>query len=323
MGKAIAKREAGILGALDRKRMREALADSLAEGTRRAYKAALALFSTWTAARGIKAEEAGADVIAAYLAARDAEGRAGSTLGKDLAAIVTARAIMGKPLSDADKGQLARVLKGLRKKAGRAGRGTGPRKAARADDIKAMVSALPPGLMGKRDRALLLCGFALMARRGELVALTVENIEPTSGGYYVHVKGGKTDAEGKGFVKFLPSSSGPYSPGKALRAWLDAAGIVSGPIFRRIRKGGHIAAEGMTGQMVARIIHRAAEEAGIAEAEEFAGHSLRRGAITEAAEAGASIYAIMGQSGHKSAQMVSAYVEARDKREAYPLKGII
>jgi integrase len=45
------------------------------------------------------------------------------------------------------------------------------------DAIRKAVALLPPTVIGKRNRALLLLAYALMARRSELVALNVEDFE--------------------------------------------------------------------------------------------------------------------------------------------------
>lgn len=42
----------------------------------------------------------------------------------------------------------------------------------------------------------------------------------------------------------------------ALRRWLDHAGIYSGPIFRRIRRSGHIEETALWAQSVALILKR-------------------------------------------------------------------
>jgi len=51
-------------------------------------------------------------------------------------------------------------------------------------------------------------------------------------------------------------------PVEAVRAWLDAAGIERGPIFRRIRKDGRIGAEALAGGAVALVVKHYAERAG-------------------------------------------------------------
>jgi integrase len=61
-------------------------------------------------------------------------------------------------------------------------------------------------------------------------------------------------------------------------------------------------------QSVALIIKAAAKRAGL-EARQFAGHSLRSGFITEAAQAGVLSRDIMAQTGHKSEAVLRAYIQ--------------
>jgi len=61
---------------------------------------------------------------------------------------------------------------------------------------------------------------------------------------------------------------------RALRAWLNAARISDGPIFRGVDRHGRLASECLTGRSIARIVKRAAGDAGL-DADVFSGHSLR------------------------------------------------
>jgi integrase len=107
-----------------------------------------------------------------------------------------------------------------------------------------MVATAPDRLAGLRDRALLLLGFAGAFRRSELVALDVADIEETETGLLVAIRGSKTDQEREGVT--IAIARGDIScPVKALRAWLDAAGIESGPLFRPINKAGTVAAKAL------------------------------------------------------------------------------
>jgi integrase len=96
-------------------------------------------------------------------------------------------------------------------------------------------------------------------------------------------------------------------PVKALREWLDAAGIVSGPLFRPINKSGTVAASRLTCRSVANIVKGYAGRAGF-DAAIFSAHSLRSGFLTSAAAKGASIFKMMDQSGHKSIDTLRGYV---------------
>jgi hypothetical protein len=77
----------------------------------------------------------------------------------------------------------------------------------------------------------------------------------------------------------------------ALKAWLDAAGITAGPIFRSVKKGSAVAGR-LPVQSVADIY---AERVGLDPAL-FAGHSMRSGFLTSAAKRGASVFKMMDQS---------------------------
>ena len=107
-----------------------------------------------------------------------------------------------------------------------------------AAKVRAMVALAPPGLKGVRDRALLLLGFAGAFRRSELVALDVADIAETETGLLVTIRRSKTDQDGEG-VTIAITRGDVACPARALREWLDAAGIEAGPIFRPYQQGRH------------------------------------------------------------------------------------
>ena len=92
-----------------------------------------------------------------------------------------------------------------------------------------------------------------------------------------------------------------------MRAWLDAADIADGPVFRRIRKNNRIGEEPLNAESVVEIIKDFAERAGFPP-EDFAGHSLRSGFITSAARAGVAERHIQDQSGHRSLPVLRGYI---------------
>ena len=174
--------------------------------------------------------------------------------------------------------------------------------------LRAVSAALPAGLLGLRDRALLLLGFAGALRRSNLAALAVEDLAFTADGLEVTLRRSKTDQEGAGFKVGVPFGSDPATcPVRAVKAWLEAAQLTAGPLFREVTRHGHVEAAALAGGSIARIVKRSAEAAGLNSAT-FSGHSLRAGLATAAAKAGKSTHAIMRQTGHKSADMVARYV---------------
>src|SRR3972149_1509554 len=161
---------------------------------------------------------------------------------------------------------------------------------------------------GKRARALLLSGFAGAFRRSELIGVDVADMH-VNGKMTIRVRRSKTDQEGKGITKVIPPiDDAAIDPLRALREWLGAAGIKSGPVFRQIDRWGHVRDARLTSQSVALIVKTAAERAGL-EPRQFAGHSLRSGFITEAASAGVEDRDIAAQTGHKSMIVLHGYIQ--------------
>jgi integrase len=95
-------------------------------------------------------------------------------------------------------------------------------------------------------------------------------------------------------------------PVAALKAWLEAASISAGPLFRSVKKGGAVAGR-LPAQSVADIVKTYAERVGL-DPTLFAGHSMRSGFLTSAAKRGASIFKMMDQSRHRSVETLRGYV---------------
>ena len=116
------------------------------------------------------------------------------------------------------------------------------------------------------------------------MAIEVANLAFEPDGLRVQIRHSKTDQEGQGQEIAVPRET--LRPIAAVQAWLTAAKIGDGPVFRLIdRHGG-----ALTAQSVALIVKFYAEAAGL-DPRAFAGHSLRAGFLTSAAEAGADVCA--------------------------------
>ena len=122
------------------------------------------------------------------------------------------------------------------------------------------------------------------------------------------IKKSKTDQFGEGMIKGLPYLTDEnYCPVVNLKKWLEISKIKSGPIFRRFAKGSALTDSRLTDQSVVLLIKKYLNLAGI-ENKNFAGHSLRSGFATVAAENGADERSIMAMTGHKTTQMVRRYI---------------
>lgn len=238
---------------------------------------------------------------------------------KRAAAIARAHAAGGHPNPCADL-HVRNVLAGITRHVG-----IRPKKkdALTLDRLRAVLLELDESLQGLRDRALLLVGFAGAFRRSELAALDVEDLRFEERGVVVTLRRSKTDQEGAGREIGIPALDvAGLCPVRALRAWLDAAGIRGGAIFRSFgrvegRAPSRLTANRVGDRDVARILQRAIARTGIVG--DFAAHSLRAGFITTAAAAHVSEIDIARVSGHKSAEVLRGYVRRATVLDAQPL----
>ncbi len=159
-----------------------------------------------------------------------------------------------------------------------------------------------------RDKTIILIGFGGGFRRTELTSIDHEDLEFVPEGLKITIKKSKTDQYGEGMIKGLPYFNNEnYCPVINLKKWLEISKIRSGPIFRRFSKGSLLTDNRLTDQSVVLLIKKYLNLAGI-ESKNFAGHSLRSGFATVAAESGADERSIMAMTGHKNTQMVRRYI---------------
>ena len=284
-------------------RARGYAADAKSDATRLAYRTGWRLFEAWCDGNGICALPATPASIATYLASMADSGRKVATIERALAAIAHEHRANGHPWT---KGSpvISEVLKGIRRRVGVAQAKKAP---VVDEDLRALVRTLGDGLAGLRDRALLTLAWFGAFRRSEVVALTVEDVIFGREGLIVTLKKSKTDQEAHGLEKGIPYAGDPaVCPVRALREWLDAAQIATGPLFRAVSRGERLG-DALGDKAVARIVKRAARSAGLDDTK-FAGHSLRAGFITTAARKGKSLDAIMRQSAHKSERIARGYI---------------
>jgi integrase len=268
------------------------------------YRDAWAIFAAWCEDQGFESLPAEPATVAAYLAARADAGRRVLTI--ELTAIGERHKAAGLPSPRTHPAVVA-TRKGIRRRLGMAPR---QKAALSTGELRAMLQALPQRLIGSRDRAILLLGFAGAFRRSELVGLDVRDLEFCQEGLRVTLRRSKTDQEGIGRTVGIPCSPNPsMCPVAAVRAWLGAAAIIGGPVFREVQGSGRVGQARLASRVVGTVVKRAAIAVGL-DARNLAGHSLRAGYATEAARAGKPLFVIQQQTGHRSVAMVSRYVRA-------------
>jgi site-specific recombinase XerD len=277
-----------------------------AASTERAYRRGWGDFCAWCAFRGVEPLPAHPAAVAMYLSFLADRGLSAASIGQRAAAIAHRHRKAGHDAPTTNP-VVQDALRGIRRTVG-----TAPQRksAATADRIRAMLDACPDTMIGIRDRALLALGFAGAFRRSELVALQLADLEEVADGYRVTIRRSKTDQTGEGAEIVIPRGL-KIRPVAAVQAWLQAAGIETGYLFRQVHRGGHVRPWGIAGRVVAEIVKQYALAAGLDPAE-FSGHSLRAGFVTSAAESGASILKIQETSRHKSTDVLAGYVRRVD-----------
>lgn len=282
------------------------MAKAKAASTRRAYAHAWREFSAWCAERQAPAMPASPVTVAGYLTALAESGQRVATIDSKRAGVSFAHRAVRQVDPTKDE-EVRLVMAGIRRELGRAPKKKAPVTLA---ELRAMVGAVRSDMAGRRDRALLLVGFAGAFRRSELVGLDVADLRFTADGVTVTVARSKTDQEGQGLVKVIPALADvALCPVRALQAWLDAAAIQSGPVFRAVDRWGNVRKERLGGQAVATVVKAAAARAGL-DRRAFSGHSLRAGFVTAGILAGEDPVAIAEQTGHRSLQTLQGYVRS-------------
>jgi integrase len=163
--------------------------------------------------------------------------------------------------------------------------------------LEAMLATCTDGLIGVRDRALLLFAFSSGGRRRSEVARAVlENLMKIDDHTYVYrLTHSKTDQAGTDRNADADKPIvGPAA--QALATWLETSGVKSGPLFRRIR--GTKVAEALSGQAVWLIVKRRAQLAGLEG--DYGAHSLRSGFVTESGRQNVPVKEAMALTGHRS-----------------------
>jgi integrase len=177
--------------------------------------------------------------------------------------------------------------------------------------LRQLVATCDPSARGRRDRTLLLFGFAGALRRSELVALRVEDVAIVAAGLRLRIVRGKTDQEGQGAEIGLPRGRHAETcPVRAFAAWQAVAKRKAGPLFRKISTGGGIGDRPLHPDAVRRILAHRVAMAGlrIDGFDRLSAHALRVGFISAAYDTGVRDEDIMRHTRHRDLRTLRGYV---------------
>jgi integrase len=283
---------------------------AMAEGaysvnTLRAQKADGAIFQAFCESRSEPYLPADPKTIRAFIVDRVKAGKRPATVKRYVATI--ARVHIAAGLLNPCSSEAVRL--GLKK--------MGRETSARQDqahplgwkDIKEFIESAGEGLRADRERAMLCVAYETLARRGELVALEVRDIEfwPNGTGQAL-IRRGKTDAEGQGRVAYLSREAVRW-----LKVWLEHARINEGAAFRRLIGRAQVGGPLNAGS-IAPIFKRVAQWTGMPArfVAKVSGHSTRVGAAQDLAALDIDLAAITQAGGWKSTRMPLQYAEKID-----------
>ena len=172
-------------------------------------------------------------------------------------------------------------------------------------------------LLIRRNRAIILLGFAGAFRRSEIAGLRFEDVEHyPERGLKVTIPKSKTDQTGSGQIVHIQKIEGDYDPVEAFLNWkASAEDLGKGPVFRGITRGGNLRSSSIAGEAINRIVKEGIDLAGIPDPEAYSAHSLRAGHATQATLNGVPAESTMNTTRHESRNQFADYV--RDDEEAF------
>ena len=283
------------------------LKNSKANNTLRAYKSDFKDFGAFCAKHGLSSLPSEPKTVSIYLTHLSKNSKI-STIRRRLVSISMVHKLKGHYL-DTKHPIITENLLGIKRVKGSIQKGKKP---ILINHLKSIVNVIDEQkceeIKKLRDKSIILIGFGGGFRRTELISIDHEDLEFVAEGLKINIRKSKTDQLGEGMMKGLPYFSNEiYCPVTTLKKWLEVSKIKSGPIFRRFSKGSLLTEKRLTDQSVVLLMKEYLNLAGI-ENKNFAGHSLRAGFATVAAESGADERSIMAMTGHKTTQMVRRYI---------------
>ncbi len=283
------------------------LKSSKANNTLRAYKSDFKDFGIFCVKHGFESLPSEPKIVSLYITHLSKTSKI-STLKRRLVSISMVHKLKGHYL-DTKHPIIVENLMGIKRTIGSIQKGKKP---LLINDLKTIVNVIDEKILSEikkfRDKSIILIGFGGGFRRNELISIDHDDLEFVSEGLKITIKRSKTDQYGEGMIKGIPYFANEiYCPVVNLKKWLEISKINSGPVFRRFSKGSSLTNKRLTDQSVVLLIKKYLNLAGI-DNKNFAGHSLRSGFATVAAESGADERSIMAMTGHKTTQMVRRYI---------------
>ena len=268
------------------------LKNSKANNTLRAYQSDFRDFSAFCTKNGLPSMPSEPKIIALYITHLSKSSKF-STLKRRIASLSVLHKLKGHYL-DTKHPIIMENLHGIKRTLGSRQKAKKP---ILINDLKLIIKVIDKEKI--RDKALILIGFSGGFRRSELVNIYYDDVEFVPEGVKILIKRSKTDQSGEGSIKAIPYfENQEFCPVVSLKKYINKKfyNTNEGKVFD------------ISDKSVSLIIKRYAKKAGL-DSTRYAGHSLRSGFATTAAEFGAEERNIMAMTGHKTTQMVRRYIQ--------------
>jgi integrase len=287
---------------------------AFADNTLRALAADSRIFGAWCASAGRSMLPATPDTLVAFIDAQT-EMKSRATVERYRSSIAALHRAAGLPNPCAD--EIVRLaVKRMSRTKGRRQKQAEP---LNRTSIERMLAVKTPGrlhrrvlegeretpLIALRNAALVAVAYDTLLRRSELVSLYIGDLHKgADGAGTVLVRRSKADQEGEGAIKYLAPDTMVH-----IDAWLAAAGLASGPLFRPLTKGGRVGSGALGDGEVARVFRDLAVTAGLKLPRLPSGHSTRVGATQDMFAAGFELLEVMQAGSWKTPAMPARYGE--------------
>lgn len=108
-------------------------------------------------------------------------------------------------------------------------------------------------------------------------------------------------------------------PVEAVEDWLALSKLTAGPLFRKIDRWGHLSEAELTPSSIIPMLRKLLSQAGVADAEAFSSHSLRRGFAQWAGMSGWDIRELMNYVGWRDVKAAMRYLDgvSSDQKERF------
>jgi integrase len=280
----------------------QAAAPAYPPNTLRAWRADWALYRGWCSLNGLSPLAAEPTTIVSYIRECARHAKKPATVKRYLATIARAHLAAGflNPCSSEPVRLAIKAMTRAQSVRQRQAR------ALNWEHIKKFIETAGEGIRADRERALLTMAYDTMARRGELVALNVEDLQFMEDGTgRVLIRRSKTDQAGEGSLAYLARDTV-----KHLRHWLLEADVTEGAIFRRLIGRSRVG-ERLHADQIADICRRVGRWIGLPaeEVEEISGHSIRVGATQDLLALNIDLGSVMQAGRWKTTTMPMRYGE--------------